>query len=111
MRDRTEDDRTPCSSRQETSKALTLLKQCHSFPGLFSFKLIGKNTSVFYNEVMSAVADEMGEMANSKASLSTRKSSGCRYLSLTLRLEMESAEQVLRLYARFSRVEGLRAMM
>ena len=60
---------------------------------------------------MSAVADEMGEMADPKASLSTRRSSGCRYLSLTLRLEMESAEQVLRLYARFSRVEDLRAMM
>ncbi len=43
--------------------------------------------------------------------LFTRESAGGRYVSITLRLEMESAEQVLRLYKRFSKLKGLRSMM
>ncbi len=95
----------------KTSDAITLLNQTHSFPGLYMFKLVGENTSLFYNAVLSAVSKELGELMAKEASLSTRKSSRGKYLSITLRLEMESAEQVLSLYERFLKVEGLRSMM
>ncbi len=93
------------------SEAITLLNQCHSFPGLYVFKLIGENTSRFHDDVLSEVSKEIGKIDHLGASLFTRKSSRGRYLSITLKLEMESAEQVLRLYDRFSKVEGLRSMM
>lgn len=95
----------------KTSEAITLLNQHHSFPGLYVFKLIGENTSFFYDAVLSEISKELGEIMHQKASFFTRKSSRGRYLSITLKLEMESAEQVLRLYERFSKLEGLRSMM
>ena len=95
----------------KTSDAITLLNQAHSFPCLYVFKLIGENTPLFYDGVLSAVSKEFGELMHEEASLSTRESSGGRYLSITLKLEIESAEQVLRLYERFSKVDGLRSIM
>ncbi len=95
----------------KTSEIINLLKQCHSFPGLYVFKLIGDNTSPFYDAVMSEVSKELGGIVHQEANLSTRRSAGGKYLSITLRLEMESAEQVLKLYQRFSRLKGLRSMM
>lgn len=95
----------------KTSEAITLLNQCHSFPGPYVFKLIGENTTLFYDAVLSEVSKELGEVVHLGAGLFTRESSAGRYLSVTLKLEMGSAEQVLRLYDRFSRLEGLRTMM
>ena len=95
----------------KTSEIINLLKQCHSFPGLYVFKLIGDNTSPFYDAVMSEVSKELGGIVHQEANLSTRTSAGGKYLSITLTLEMESAEQVLKLYQRFSRLKGLRSMM
>ena len=95
----------------KTSEVIALLNQCHSFPGLYVFKLIGENTSPFYDAVLSEISKELGEIMDHEASLFTRKSPGGKYLSITLKLEMEAAEQVLRLYERFSKLKGLRFMM
>ncbi|NIO05590.1 MAG: DUF493 family protein [Proteobacteria bacterium] len=95
----------------KSSEAITLLKKHHSFPGLYIFKLIGENTSNFYEDVLLEVSKELGEMMDLGERLSTRESSGGSYVSITLSLEMESAEQVLRLYERFSKLKGLRSMM
>jgi hypothetical protein len=95
----------------KTSEAIALLNQCHSFPGPFVFKLIGENTTRFYDTVLAEVSAELGEIARQEAGLLTRRSSGGKYLSITLNVEMASAEQVLRLYERFSSVEGLKVMM
>lgn len=95
----------------KSSDAISLLNQCHSFPGLYVFKLIGDNTSGFCDAVWLAVSKELGGAVDREGSLSTRESSRGRYLSVTLRLEMESAEQVLRLYERFSKLKGLKTVM
>jgi len=93
------------------SEAISLLEQCHSFPCIYMFKVIGENTSAFYGAVLAEVSTELGGMMGQKANLTSRLSSGGKYLSVTLRLEMESAEQVLKLYERFSKVKGLRSLM
>ena len=95
----------------KSSDAISLLNQCHSFPGLYVFKLIGDNTSRFCDAVWLAVLKELGGAVDREGRLSTRESSRGRYLSVTLKLEMESAEQVLRLYERFSKLRGLKTIM
>jgi putative lipoic acid-binding regulatory protein len=92
------------------SEAIALLEQHHSFPGPYVFKLIGDNTSHFYDTVLAEVAKEFGEMGPGWR-FSTRKSSGGRYLSITLTLQMESGEHVVRFYERFSKLDELRSMM
>ncbi|MBW2056738.1 MAG: DUF493 domain-containing protein [Deltaproteobacteria bacterium] len=95
----------------EEQEAVDLLNQCHSFPGLYVFKVIGENTSLFYEGVLEEIRRELGQEVEEGRCLSVRESSGRRYLSMTLRLEMESAEQVLRLYGRFSKLEGLKTVL
>ena len=93
------------------SEAISLLKECHSFPCIYMFKVIGENTPAFYGAVLAEVSTELGGMIDQKANLASRLSSGGKFLSVTLRLEMESAEQVVRLYERLSKVKGLRSLM
>jgi putative lipoic acid-binding regulatory protein len=95
----------------EKSEEINLLKQCHSFPGPYVFKVIGDNTPRFAEAVLSEVSKELGEGIHQGTDFRTRESSGGKYLSITLKLEVESAEQVLRFYERFSKLTGLRSLM
>ncbi|NIQ39119.1 MAG: DUF493 family protein [Proteobacteria bacterium] len=95
----------------EKSEEINLLKQCHAFPGPYVFKVIGDNTPAFAEAVLSEVSKELGEWIPQGAHVQRRESSGGKYLSITLRVEVESAEQVLRFYERFSKLTGLRSLM
>jgi uncharacterized protein len=67
-----------------------------TFPCSYSLKVMGKNTSEFYNVVTSIV--EKHVRPGVEISYTTRMSNGDRYLAVTATFMMESREQMEALY-------------
>lgn len=82
-----------------------LLESAHSFPGVYKIKAIGSNSDDFAARLVSAVRDELGQGADPDHSV--RSTQGGRHVAVTLDVNVESAEQVRRLYARIHALDGL----
>ena len=82
-----------------------LLESSHPFPGTYQIKAIGSAEDDFVARVVEAVIQELatpGELEHS-----VRVTPGGRHVSLTMDMNVQSADQVRAIYARIREVKGL----
>lgn len=82
-----------------------LLESTHKFPGPYMFKVIGRMQGGFAARVVAAVREEL--RFETDPPFSTHETPSGRHVSVTLEPELASGEQVLAVYARLRRVEGV----
>lgn len=85
------------------------LESVHTFPGRYTFKLIGANDAAFSEAAVAAALELVGNAAYIRRS--DRQSKGGRFLSVTLDIRVENAHHVRALYDAFSHLPGLRMML
>lgn len=88
---------------------IELLESTHPFPGSFQFKAIGQAEDDFEGRVVAAVREELA--AASDLDHSVRMTPGGRHIALTLDVTVQSAQQVLAIYARLREVRGLKVLL
>jgi putative lipoic acid-binding regulatory protein len=89
------------SDTDERSNTLALLESHHTFPGEYAFRIVthaGRGS-----EAVAAVA----ALAQRVLHVRERESSGGRYVSLAVRVEIESAERVLDTYEVLSDLDAV----
>lgn len=91
---------------QERDRLKALLEGTHAFPGPFFLSVITVNADDVQAALRVAVRDGAPEVVPDHA-WSVRTSDGGRYASHRVTLECRSADDVLALYARVRRVEGV----
>lgn len=101
---------SPACTCRDRTQALELLEKHHSFPGAYTFKIIGFNAEGLLEDVRRVAQEAAGPM-ETQIEVRGRPSKGCRYLSVTLELEVTGAEQVLKLYDALRRVPGVMALV
>lgn len=89
--------------------ALELLRATHEFPCRFLFKAIGRTEVNFAELVVAVVRQELEHEFDSPFSL--KHTAGGRHVSVTIEPWVESAEQVLAVYASIRTVPGLVMLM
>lgn len=94
------------STREEI---LDRLNDVHSFPGEYIFKVIGENSTAFVSRIVQACINALGP--NASPDVSTRESSGGRHVSVTLTVQVEDAEHVLRVYDMMARLDGIKFIL
>ncbi len=82
-----------------------LLESSHSFPGTYQIKAIGNTDNNFVHRVVEAVSAELA--TPSELEHSVRVTPNGRHVSLTLEMNVQTAEQVRAIYARLRDVEGI----
>jgi putative lipoic acid-binding regulatory protein len=82
-----------------------LLVSNHQFPGTYQIKAIGSSDDDFAGRVVEAVVSELA--TPSELVHTIRETPGGRHLSLTLEMNVQSADQVRAIYARIREVKGL----
>jgi putative lipoic acid-binding regulatory protein len=88
---------------------IELLESCHPFPGTFQIKAIGEAEDGFEGRVIAIVREELP--APSDLDHSVRMAKGGRHIALTLDVTVQSAKQVLAIYARLRDVRGLKLLL
>ena len=89
----------------EDEQALELLNATHTFPCPFTIKVIGKADDDFVTRVVESVTKTSG--ADEEVPHSTRTTPNGRHIAVTLEPHLDSAEQVLLVYARIQTVKGV----
>ncbi len=82
-----------------------LLESNHPFPGSYQIKAIGMAEDDFVSRVVEAVASEL--VTPSELDHSVRVTPNGKHVSLTLEMNVQSADQVRAIYARLREVKGL----
>lgn len=102
---------TPTSVTTMTKRSVSLdrLKEVHSFPGSYVFKVIGANSDQFVDRVVEVVVEATGEGA--EPDVSTRESSGGKHVSVTMSLKVADAETVLEVYDALKAVDQVRFIL
>ena len=90
----------------DEKRSLELLEAHHTFPGDYTVTVIALNSDGITGALVGAIEEELG-VALEATACETRSSSGGKYLSHRLKVPCASAADVLRLYARIRRVEGV----
>ena len=89
----------------EARQEIDLLESTHLFPGTYQIKAIGSAADDFVGRVVSAACEQVAAPSDVDYSLRTMKAG--RHVGVTLNIAVQNPEQVLALYARLRRVEGL----
>ena len=90
--------------REET---LELLRSQHVFPGPFDYRVVLDPGA--REDALLAARDALSE--GSVEVMGSKTSSRGTYISLHLRAQVSSAEDVLRIYAALKEVDGVRSLM
>ena len=85
--------------------AIDLLESAHDFPGPYIFKVIGRSDRGFLARTVAAVRDELA--AEIDPPYKVRETTGGKHMAITLEPQVQTAQQVLDVYARLGRTEGL----
>ena len=85
--------------------AIELLENNHTFPGPYTFKVIGRVERGFVARVVAAVRDELAEAIDPP--FRVRESVGGRHVAITLEPTVQTAHQVLAVYRRIRQMAGL----
>ncbi len=85
--------------------SVELLESRHTFPCLYTMKVIGKSDDNFMARVIFAARDEL--RLEEDPPFRILSTSAGRHISITLEPEFESPQQVLALYSRLSQLSGL----
>lgn len=94
------------TSRDES---LETLRETHSFPCEFDFKVIGDNSEEFVAQVAQVGVDIIGDTA--EPDLETRESSDGTYVSVTMTVVVESAGSILDIYDGFETIDDVRIVL
>ena len=90
-------------------KSKETLEESHSFPCDYAFKVIGDNSEEFVARVVQVGVNVVGSEAN--PDVSTRESSGGKYVSVTIEMEMADAETILEVYEGFQAMDNVRFIL
>ena len=82
-----------------------LLEDSHTFPGPYTFKVIGKVDGGFMARTVAAVREELALEIDPP--FSVREAKGGRHIAITLEPQVQSAGQVLAVYRRLKVMTGL----
>lgn len=93
----------------DRQQSLDLLNQLHEFPAPVMIKVIGANHPTFVARVVAAVRIEIA--ADEDPPHSTRATPGGRHVSVTLEPLLRDAEQVLAVYERLRKIDGVVMLM
>jgi uncharacterized protein len=85
--------------------AIELLEAGHEFPGPYMFKVIGRAENGFVGRVVAAVRDALSAAVDPPYTV--RETAGGRHVSVTVEVEVQTAEDVLAVYRRVHRLAGL----
>jgi len=97
------DDPQPGADPEERARTLALLRDQHTFPGPFGFRVVirpGLRATVVQAVVAVLDVDALGDVHE-------RSSRKGNYVALRLEARMASAEQVLEVYDVLKRVDGV----
>ena len=84
---------------------IELLESTHTFPGPYTFKVIGANDASFQGRVVAAVRGELP--GDREPAISVRKTASGRHVSVTIEPLVDDAEQVLAIYRQLYHLDGL----
>ncbi|MGM0555774.1 MAG: YbeD family protein [Myxococcota bacterium] len=93
----------------DREKMLERLEDVHSFPGEYTFKVIGSNSPEFVSQVVQAAINVVGKAAD--PDVDTRESSKGNHLSVTLTVTVQEADAVMDIYAAFQEMEEVRFIL
>jgi putative lipoic acid-binding regulatory protein len=86
-----------------------ILESVHTFPGPYQIKAIGSSAGEFEARILRAVRSELAR--DEDLDWSVRTTPGGRHIAVTLRLTVQSPEQVRAIYAAIRGVEGLSLLL
>jgi putative lipoic acid-binding regulatory protein len=86
-------------------RSVDLLNATHSFPCPVMVKVIGNNQESFVDAVVSVIRDEL-ELAFDP-SVRRRETRSGKHVSLTIEPTFDDAEQVLSLYEKIRKIDGV----
>ncbi len=89
--------------------SIELLESNHEFPGVYQIKAIGVASDDFQGRVIGAVVSEVVDGADLEYTV--RETPGGRHVAVTLRINVQSAENVRAIYARLHELEGLTLLL
>ena len=85
--------------------SLELIESVHSFPGRYTFKVIGRGDQGFVARVVAAVRDELA--GSEDPPFSVRETSGGKHMAVTVDAMIFRSHDVLRVYRRLQTMAGL----
>ena len=88
-----------------TLPSVEILEAHHTFPGPYTFKVIGNAAENFTGRVVFAVRDELRMEIDPPYTLRSAKSGN--HVAITLEPECESAQQVIAIYSRLMGMNGV----
>lgn len=88
---------------------LERLEDVHSFPGEYTFKVIGSNSAEFVSSVVQAAINVLGKGAD--PDVDTRESSKGNHISITLTVNVEEADIILDVYDAFQQMDEIRFIL
>lgn len=94
------------SSRESS---LETLRETHTFPCPYQFKVIGTNSESFIAQVVQVGVNVVG--SDAEPEVSTRESSEGKYVSVSMELEVEDAETILDVYERVRTVDDVKFVL
>jgi len=83
---------------------LELLKSTHSFPGSYTFKVIGEHQNSFPERVVEAALRGAGEKIQPRHTV--RETDSGKHIAVTLEVRVENAESVIRIYEELVKLQG-----
>lgn len=90
------------------AESIRLLEENHDFPCEFVFKIIGQNTEVFVEEVLSVMRSTHPCF---EPRFQTRQTPNGRHISITVEPVMPSAVEVLEIYRQLQEIDGVVMIM
>lgn len=93
---------------QNEAEYLEKLREAHEFPGMFTFKLIGKTSASLEEGAREIIRSMYPDL---EPSFTRRESSKGRHVSVTIEMLVPDAEAVVTLYRRFNELPGLHMLM
>ena len=90
----------------EKQRLRELLESQHHFPGSYTFKVIYRSEEGMTARICDAIGQATG-IDIKEDDLSVRESSSANFLSMTLEIEVQSAQDVLDVYEVLSKVENI----
>jgi len=86
-----------------------LLSSNHVFPGIYQIKAIGGSDKDFEARVLETIRAEIEPEASIEVAVKTTP--GGRHISLTLDVMVQTPAQVIAIYGRIQKIEGLRFLL
>ncbi|MDR1397067.1 MAG: DUF493 domain-containing protein [Desulfarculales bacterium] len=91
---------------QEYENLKSLLEEAHSFPGPYTFKIIGPNTPIWQEAAEKTARALLKEME-----VERKISAGGAYVSLSLTARMNDASAVMDVYAALRRLDNVKMLV